>query len=93
MSLTTPDKIRRLQRKLYLKAKEEPTRRFHQLYDKVYRTDILEHAYRLAKSHQGAPGVDGVSFTDIVEQGEEEWLAALRKELHDKTPQLHNFTC
>lgn len=59
MSLTTPDQIRRLQRKLYVKAKNEPTCRFHQLYDKVYREDILEHAYRLAKSQQGAPGVDG----------------------------------
>ena len=85
MSLTTPDKIRRLQRKLYLKAKEEPTRRFHQLYDKLYRPDILEHAYRLAKSQYGAPVVDVISFADIVKQGESEWLAALRKGLHDKT--------
>ncbi len=85
MSLTTPERIRRLQRKLYVKAKVEPTRRFHQLYDKVYRADILEHAYRLAKSQNGAPGVDGVSFADIEERGEGPWLAALGKELHDKT--------
>jgi RNA-directed DNA polymerase len=85
MSLTTPESIRRLQRKLYVKAKVEPTRRFHQLYDKVYRADILEHAYRLAKSQNGAPGVDGVSFTDIETWGEGPWLAALGKELHDKT--------
>jgi retron-type reverse transcriptase len=62
-----------------------PTRRFHQLYDKVYRQDILEHAYRLAKSQNGAPGVDGVSFADIEAWGEGSWLAALGKELHDKT--------
>ena len=85
MSLTTPESIRRLQRKLYVKAKVEPTCRFHQLYDKVYREDILEHAYRLAKSQNGAPGVDGVSFADIEAWGEGPWLAALGKELHDKT--------
>lgn len=85
MSLATPEKIRRLQRKLYVKAKNEPTCRFHQLYDKVYREDILEHAYLLCKSNGGAPGVDGVSFEDIEKQGWMDWLAAVRKELHDQT--------
>ena len=49
MSLVTPKKIQALQRKLYLKAKREPSYRFYALYDKVYRPDILAHAYALAK--------------------------------------------
>jgi hypothetical protein len=61
MSLTTPDNIRTLQRKLYLKAKAEPSYRFYLLYDKVYRTDILRHAYDLVRANKGAAGVDGVT--------------------------------
>src|SRR5882724_5842222 len=85
MSLKTPDKIRDLQIKLYRKAKNEPGYRFYQLYDKVYREDILLHAYALAKANDGAPGVDGVSFADIESEGLEEWLNGLRKDLQDKT--------
>ena len=62
MSLVTPGKIRELQSKLYRKAKNEPEFRFYQLYDKVYRGDILRHAYELVHANQGAPGVDGQSF-------------------------------
>lgn len=85
MSLKTPEKIRTLQRKLYVKAKEQPRLRFHQLYDKVYREDILDHAYRLSRAKAGEPGVDRVRFQDIEESGLEEWLERLGKELHDKT--------
>lgn len=84
MSLQTPEKIRELQRKLYVKAKKEPNFRFYLLYDKVYRRDILEFSYRLAKSNGGAPGVDGVTFDDIERNGLEAWLSKLREELQGK---------
>jgi len=84
MSLQTPEAIRRLQRKLYRKAKDEPEYRFYLLYDKIYREDILAHAYDLAKSHRGAPGVDGQTFAEIETQGREKWLTELRNELHGK---------
>jgi RNA-directed DNA polymerase len=85
MSLETPEKIRTLQRKLYRKAKAEPAFRFYVLYDKLCREDILRHAYGLARSNAGAPGVDGVSFVQIEERGLEAWLAGLREELVLKT--------
>ena len=85
MSLETPDKIRTLQRKLYVKAKAEPAFRFYVLYDKICREDILLHAYRLARANAGAPGVDGMTFAQIEEEGLEAWLAGLREELVSKT--------
>jgi RNA-directed DNA polymerase len=85
MSLATPSKIRELQIKLYRKAKNEPEYRFYMLYDKVYREDILAHAYALAKSNGGAPGVDGQSFQDIESMGVEKWLTGIREELRNQT--------
>jgi RNA-directed DNA polymerase len=85
-SLQTPDKIRNLQRKLYLKAKAEPDYRFYLLYDKLSREDILRHAYDLMRSNKGAPGVDGVTFGMIEAAGLEEWLSDIRKDLIEKKP-------
>jgi RNA-directed DNA polymerase len=85
VSLQTPDSVRRLRRTLYAKAKSEPAYRFYLLYDKVYREDILLHAYRVSRATRGAPGVDGMRFEDIDAAGVEEWLAGLRRALQDKT--------
>ena len=84
--LTTPEKIRRLQRKLYCKAKQEPAYRFHALYDKVYRADILSHAYSLARANKGSAGIDGVTFEAIkMGKGETAFLAELEEALRNKT--------
>ena len=85
--LKTPDKIRELQRKLYLKAKQERSFRFYLLYDKVWRWDILSHAYRLAKAKGGAPGVDGVTFEAIEERegGADGYLREIQQDLRGKT--------
>jgi RNA-directed DNA polymerase len=85
MSLQTPEKLRSLQKKLYLKAKAEPDYRFYLLYDKVWREDILAHAYELARANRGAPGVDGITFAKIESAGRKEWLSGLGKMLRDRT--------
>lgn len=82
--LETPEKIRELQRKLYRKAKQEPGYRFYLLYDKVYRRDILSHAYRLVRANRGAPGADGLTFEGIEERGSEKYLEEIREELRSK---------
>ena len=84
MSLATPEQIRKLQQGLYLKAKAEPNFRFYSLYDKVYRTDVLHHAYKLVRANHGAPGVDGVSIEMIEAEGVDEWLAGLQTELRTR---------
>ena len=84
--LTTPEKIRTLQRKLYAKAKQEPAYRFYALYDKLSREDILGHAWRLVRSNGGSPGVDGISFEAIESaEGVESYLRDLARDLRVKT--------
>jgi RNA-directed DNA polymerase len=85
VSLATPPKLRRFREALYTKAKQEPAYRFYLLYDKVYRADILAHAYALSKQRGGAPGVDGVTFDDIEAAGRERWLAAVQEALRTET--------
>lgn len=84
--LETPIKIRELQRKLYQKAKQEKEFRFYLLYDKIYRQDILQHAYELVRSNKGASGVDGITFEAIqeMEGGAERYLLEIAKELKEK---------
>jgi group II intron reverse transcriptase/maturase len=84
--LTTPETIRTFQRKLYRKAKQEPACRFHALYDKVYRADILSHAYALVRAKKGSAGIDGVTF-EAIEDGEgvTAFIAELEEALRNKT--------
>jgi RNA-directed DNA polymerase len=84
-TLETPDSIRKLQRALYLRAKNDPRFRAYALYDKVYRPDILAHAYALAKANGGASGPDGCTFAEIEADGRERLLENLRDELKTKT--------
>ena len=63
--ITLPIKVATLRQKLYQKAKWEPKFRFYVLYDRIYRRDVLDSAYRMARANKGKAGVDGVSFEDI----------------------------
>ncbi len=84
--LETPEKIRDLQRKLYIKAKSEPKFRFYTLADKVWREDTLQHAYRLVRANGGAPGIDGESFQSIeTGKGEAKFLTTLQQALKEKS--------
>jgi RNA-directed DNA polymerase len=84
-TLETPTKLRELQRALYLRAKRERNFRAYALYDKVYRRDVLAHAYALARANGGAPGPDGQTFEDIEEAGSDALLEHLHEELTTKT--------
>ncbi len=84
MSLVTPLKVEKLQMALHAKAKGEPQFRFYQLYDKFYRRDVLEFAYRLSRSKKGKPGIDRTTFDQIESEGVEQWLGKLTQELQQK---------
>jgi len=85
MSLTPPPKLQKLQAALHAKAKASPDQRFHALYDKVYRKDVLEHAYECCRTNGGAEGVDGQKFEDIEKYGVSRWLDELAEELRVNT--------
>lgn len=82
---TGMNKTRALQRTLYLAAKRSPTRRFHALFDRVWREDVLRRAWVEVHANQGAPGVDGVTIGDIKAAGVGEFLDGLAARLRDGT--------
>src|SRR5262244_3722547 len=87
MSLTTPISVQKLQTALHVKAKEAPDFRFYAVYDKVYRKDVLAHAYERCEANGGAAGVDNQTFEDIERYGVERWLDELAQELKSRTYQ------
>lgn len=86
-NLSTPNSVQKLQAALHAKAKAEPEFRFYTLYDKLYRADVLAHAYNRCRANKGAPGVDGQTFDDIERYGRERWLGELALALRDETYQ------
>jgi RNA-directed DNA polymerase len=83
-NLSTPVSVQKLQRALQVKAKEAPGLRFHALYDKVYRADVLAHAYATCRANRGVEGVDGQRFEDIEAYGVDRWLGELAEDLRSK---------
>jgi len=79
----TKDKVRKLQRKLYLAAKLNSKRKFHALYDKVYREDILIEAWKRVKANGGVGGIDRVTFDDIEVYGVETFLLEIQNQLKE----------
>ena len=76
-NLSTPISVQKLQMALHAKAKTEAGYRFYALYDKIYRADILAHAYAQCRSNKGAPGVDRQDFADVEAYGVQRWLDEL----------------
>ncbi len=75
------EKVRRLQRALYVSAKRSRTRRFHALYDRIWRGDVLAEAWKRVKANQGAAGVDGETLSMIEQAGAEEFLQDVQQRL------------
>jgi group II intron reverse transcriptase/maturase len=77
----TPDKVRQLQRRLWIAAKRSPERRFHALYDRIHRSDVLGEAWNRVKRNKGAAGVDRQTLADIEQLGVQVFLQDLQSEL------------
>ena len=86
-----PISLQDLRRKLYVKAKAEPSWRFWGLYVHVCKQETLYEAYREAKENNGAPGIDGISFKDIEDEGVERFVDQLREELVERTYRPHRL--
>jgi group II intron reverse transcriptase/maturase len=87
MSLITPESVWNLQQSLQAKAKANPTLRFYSLYDKIYRRDVLAHAWQRCRANGGSAGVDGQTFEKIEAQGLGAWLDEVTEQLKSKTYQ------
>ena len=79
--IKAPIDLQDLRRRIYAKAKAEPSWRFWGLYVHVCKTETLQAAYRLAKENDGAPGIDGVTFGSVESAGRAEFLEQVREEL------------
>src|SRR3954469_19499139 len=77
------DKVRELQRTLYRAAKADPGRRFHALYDKVHRRDVLERGWALVRANRGAAGIDRQTIADVEEYGVARLLDGLAADLRN----------
>jgi RNA-directed DNA polymerase len=83
-NLATPVSVQKLRTALHARAKEAPSFRFYALYDKMYRADVLAHAYERCRANGGAKGVDGQRFEDIEAYGGQRWLGELAQALREK---------
>ena len=77
-------KSRQLQRNLYLTTKKDKRRRFHVLYDRIFRLDVLWRAWKEVRANKGSAGMDGITFEMIEEYGVEEYLLDIQEDLQNK---------
>jgi len=83
--MTSKERVRLLQLKLYLKAKQENGYKFYILYDKIFQKHLLEEAYKRVKSNGGSPGIDNQTFAGVEQYGREKFLSELSEELRKRT--------
>ena len=77
-------KSQQLQRNLYLAAKKDKQRRFHALYDRIFRLDILWRAWKEVRENMGSAGIDNITFEMVEEYGVEEYLLDIQEDLQNK---------
>lgn len=77
------DKVRQLQRKLYVQAKKCPTRRFHALYERIHDWDVLKESWKRVRQKQGSAGVDEITIKAIETQGIDEFLKGIQAYLKE----------